>query len=265
MIEGRFKIGGYYRERQTTGSEYKVAENIIKPPRFRIVRLEKLSLDSGAYCDRCKRCIRWVYWLLDAEKSTDEKGAMAVGSECVKIITGKVPHEIKQEWKEHEARARQNVEELDRLKKAKEWMLANQEIITSLERLAEGREHYLPIALEFLDTISERGTLTPDQLNFVHSLIGKAVNLVGIEEYNVLLGGLFALGMHLRLGRYDSNFIRDVRSRAVDYGFTYRQRDSLVSVMKKYRRQIQEILPKLRNYEKEMVDYYKLLATIHIL
>ena len=76
------------------------------------------------------------------------------------------------------------------------------------------------------------------------------------------------MAIHLRLGRYGSDFIRDVRNRAVDYGFTYKQRDSLVSVLKKYRRQVQEILPRLRDYEKEradkLIEYYKLSELIRI-
>ncbi|GAH87485.1 unnamed protein product, partial [marine sediment metagenome] len=120
-----------------------------------------------------------------------EEDAVPAGSTCVKILTGKTPLQIRTAWDTYQAKIREEWEELERLKKVKEWRIANEGLITKLDELSEGKEHHLPIAYDFLDKIAEYGTLTPKQMEFAKSLIGKSENLIPYEEYRCLIEAWF--------------------------------------------------------------------------
>ena len=221
----------------------------MTPPRWKIVRYEKL--DYPEQCSRCKRPITHVWTLFSSENPSEP---LKLGSECIKIVTGKTVLQLKKEWNEYIIKTAEEIEEKERLRRVQGWIIANSELIEKLSELSEGKEHYLPLAGEFLDKITEYGTLTEKQLKFVKSLIEGSEKLISRDEFDNMLYTYYTLSINLRLSKYDYKFLSDVFKKALDYGITEKQKEAILKVLKKYRKQINNVLNELLEREKEVVE-----------
>ena len=212
------------------------------PPRYRIIRVVRIPEDEEPeFCSRCGRPIHHVYYMLDTRETEREEDALPYGSTCVKEITGYEPYYIKRATEVYEQKIREMEEEEERKRYAKEWQVVNIDLIDALSELAEGSEHYSPIAHSFLSTIEEYGTLSENAMKYAQRIVEKGNNLVSKEEYDFLTDLYFCINYPtpLRLSRYDK-FINDIFSKGIDYGFTYKQRDTILKILKKYRKQLKD-------------------------
>jgi len=218
-------------------------------PRYRITRKEhapypQSSDGESRYCTRCKRPITYLYEVTDTKTG---ETIYPLGSDCVYIVTGLTPSAISLQWLEHEATIAREEDALELLRKTKEWLTANTDTLTALEKLADGSEHYLPIASDLLANLEKWGTLTPKQTALAQTLIAKTDQYLSYSEYREITNLGYLLNFHIRLGRYDRELLSDINTKALTWGYTVNQAQVIRKLAQRYRKQIATLSPATKN------------------
>lgn len=223
-----------------------------KKPEWEFSRKFDVSWGENMVCSVCGTPIIHIYSFKNLK--TDE--IKLVGIECFKKLTGYTKKELEGKWKEYNGMIE---DEETKLRIEKEKIIfhkANKKIVDKLIHLKNKNKHH-----EVLDSICEQydetGFLSDKQMGFIDRIKEeKFDNLISEDEYWELYHLTTPL-IWCNLDRFSEGFYKSImrgdscaENIAVCkegwhiYGISRKQKDALIKIVRKYRKQIKGELEK---------------------